>query len=161
MNSPVIRPILKKDNAQIAAVIRSVLEELESTEAGTTYTDTILDNLYEYYQQPRASFYVVELDGKVLGGGGVSKLFNYDGNVCELQKMYFVPSLRGRGFGKKILKHCIEDGTIFRYEQMYLETLSRMLTAQELYKKHGFDYIDDPLGDTGHFYCGVRMLKDL
>ena len=161
MKPTLIRPILKKDNAQIAAVIRSVLEELESTEAGTTYTDAILDNLYEYYQQPRASFYVVELKGRVLGGGGVSKLSNYEGNVCELQKMYFLPTLRGLGFGKKILKRCIADATTFGYHQMYLETLSRMFAAQELYKKHGFDYIDGPLGDTGHFYCGVRMLKDL
>ncbi len=33
----------------------------------------------------------------VVGGGGIAPLANYEGNVCELQKMYFY-EVRGKGW---------------------------------------------------------------
>jgi putative acetyltransferase len=36
-----------------------------------------------------------------------------------------------------------------------------MKAAQKLYTRNGFEYIDGPLGDTGHFSCPVQMLRNL
>ena len=38
-------------------------------------------------------------DGRVVGGGGIAPLAGGDPDVCELRKMYFLPSLRGLGAG--------------------------------------------------------------
>ena len=161
MSTANIRPILKKDNEQISALIRNVLLEFGVPKVGTAYEDESLNDLYKYYQKPRAHYFVIEENGSIIGGGGVSQLENHQGNICELQKMYFHPNARGRGLGKVMLEMCLNLATQFKYKQCYLETMAYMKVAQVIYKSYGFNYIDGPIGDTGHYSCPVHMLKDL
>jgi putative acetyltransferase len=161
MSEVIIRPIEKKDNEQIAAVIRKVLVDLGVPKVGTAYADKALDDMYQTYNVDRAIYFVVEDNGVIIGGAGISQLENYEGNVCELQKMYFLEVARGRGLGSAMLQKCIEKATAFKFDKCYLETMTYMKAAQALYKKKGFDYIEGPLGDTGHFSCPVQMLKTL
>ena len=44
-------------------------------------------------------YLVVERATRVLGGGGFSALSAGDKEVCELQRMYFDPEIRGLGLG--------------------------------------------------------------
>ncbi len=107
MDTPIIRLIEKKDNPQIAKVIRNVLEDFNVPKVGTAYADVSLDSMFETYQKPNTAYFVVEENDKIIGGAGVAQLDNFDGNVCELQKMYFLPEARGRGFGTQ------DDGVLF------------------------------------------------
>ena len=157
----IIRAIQQKDNAQIANVIRAVFHELDAPKVGTAYADPILDTLFEVYQTPRSNYYVVEKDGKVVGGCGIAPLENEDISVCELQKMYFAPEIRGTGYAEKIIEKCLEFAKTQNFELCYLETLSFMTTAQKLYKRIGFEHIDAPMGNTGHNSCEVWMTKKL
>jgi putative acetyltransferase len=161
MQIPVIRPIKKKDNAQIAKIIRSVLEDFGVPKIGTAYADTALDAMFENYDTEGAAYFVLEEHGKLIGGGGVAQLDNYEGSVCELQKMYFLPVARGRGLGTKMIDTCLLKASELGYEKCYLETMSYMEAAQKLYQRYGFQYLDGPMGDTGHYACGVHMIKDL
>ncbi|MFT5078447.1 MAG: putative acetyltransferase [Planctomycetota bacterium] len=161
MSEVIIRPIEKKDNEQIAALIRKVLVDLGVPKVGTAYADKALDDIYQAYNVDRAIYFVVEDNGVLIGGAGIAQLENYDGNVCELQKMYFLEVARGRRLGSTMLQKCIVEATAFKFDKCYLETMTYMKAAQALYKKKGFDYIDGPLGDTGHFSCPVQMLKIL
>ena len=102
-----IREIQQKDNESIAKVIRGIFHELDAPKVGTAYADPILDTLYEAYKQSRSIYYVVEKDGKVVGGCGVAPLENGDTSVCELQKMYFAPEIRGTGYAEKIIEKCL------------------------------------------------------
>lgn len=161
MNTAIIRPILKKDNPHIAKVIRKVLIDFGVPKVGTAYADVTLDSLYEAYQKPRSIYYIIELNGKVLGGGGISKLDNCDENICELQKMYFLEDARGLGLGSEMINLCLEKAKDFRFDKCYLETMTYMKAAQKLYLKNEFEYIDHPIGDTGHYSCPVHMLKEI
>jgi putative acetyltransferase len=156
-----IREIQHKDNAKIAKAIREVLIEFGVPKVGTAYADVILDTLFEEYSTPNAIYYVVEKDGEIYGGAGIKKLLNYEGNVCELQKMYFKPEARGIGLGKKMMNICLEKAKEFGFKSCYLETLPYMEDARKLYKKVGFKSLDAPMGDTGHYSCNLWMLKDL
>ena len=156
-----IREILQKDNESIANVIRAIFHELDAPKVGTAYADPILDTLYEVYQAPRSVYYVVEHDGKVVGGCGVAPLENGDDSVCELQKMYFAPEIRGTGYAEKIIEKCLEFAKTQSFEICYLETLSFMTTAQKLYKRIGFENICGPMGNTGHNSCEVWMTRKL
>lgn len=156
-----IREIQQKDNESIAKVIRDIFHELDAPKVGTAYADPILDTLYEVYQEPRSIYYVVEKDGNVVGGCGIAPLENADDSVCELQKMYFAPEIRGTGFAEKIIEKCLEYAKIQGFEICYLETLSFMTTAQKLYKRIGFENICGPMGNTGHNSCEVWMTKKL
>lgn len=158
---PKIRPIKASDNQELAKVIRSVLLEMGMPMAGTAYEDKSLDRMYGTYQDFRRAYFVVEANNKILGGAGIAPLDNYEGNVCELQKMYFLQDVRGKGVGYRMLQICLEKAREFRYEQCYLETMPYMESAVKLYRKFGFKNIDKPMGDTGHHSCLVWMTKYL
>ena len=161
MNTPIIRTIERTDNVAIADVIRLVLVELGAPKVGTAYEDKALDAMFENYEEDKATYFVVEEAGVIIGGAGISQLDHYDGAVCELQKMYFLPPARGLGIGSKMIDLCLNKAREFGYEQCYIETMSYMEAAQKLYKRYGFEYLEGPIGDTGHYSCGVHMLLDL
>lgn len=156
-----IRAVQPTDNKELAAILRSILVEMGVPKVGTAYADAALDCMYETYQDAKASYFVVAVDDKILGGAGIAQLANYEGPVCELQKMYLDASLRGKGVGKQLMQTCLQFAKESGFEQVYLETMPYMEAAQELYVKTGFNYIDGPMGDTGHCACPVHMLKDL
>ncbi len=161
MENAILREIRKEDNPHVAAVIRNVLVALGVPKVGTAYADKALDQMYEHYDKPKATYFVVEEDGEILGCAGVAPLDNYEGNICELQKMYFLEAARGRGLGKSMISLCLERAREFGFEGCYLETMPYMEAAQKLYKQMGFEYIDAPMGNTGHYSCPVWMLKKL
>ena len=158
-NNIVIREVTLADNTQIAQVIRDVLIEFGVPKVGTAYADASLDCMTETYANNQSAYFVIEDHGKIIGGAGIAPLDNFEGNVCELQKMYFLPEARGRGLGIKMMQKCLDKAKDFGFEKCYLETMPYMDNAQKLYAKVGFESLDKPLGNTGHYSCNVWMIK--
>jgi len=156
-----IREIKPTENAQIAKVIRAILIEYGVPKVGTAYADKMLDSLSDVYTIENAIYLVVEKHGVIYGGAGIKQLDNYQGKICELQKMYFLPEIRGIGLGNKMLDICLQKAISFGFEKCYLETLPYMEEARKLYKKAGFKNLNAPMGNTGHFSCNLWMLKNL
>ena len=156
-----IRPINESDNKHISVILREVLIEMDIPRIGSAYEDPEINNMYESYQSKRSIYFVVEENNKILGGAGVNQLKNGDINICELQKMYFHKSIRGRGIGDKMIELCLNFAVKSNYKKCYIETMPNMVDAQKLYIKKGFEYIDNPLGNTGHKACPIWMLKNL
>lgn len=173
-----IRPIAESDNLEIAKVIRDCLIEFGANGPGYAWQDPELDAMYQAYQRVDSVFLVVEYQEanvarKIVGGGGIaplagcaSKILGEDQDrsqekVCELQKMYFAPSARGKGLGEKILLMLLEEAKGLGFTQCYLETLKRMDAANGLYRKMGFKAVDTPIGNTGHCSCDFWYLKQL
>jgi len=161
MGEVIIREIQPKDNAAVARVVRQVLVDLGVPKVGTAYADKALDDMYGAYDVPKAAYFVAEEEGRIIGCAGVAQLENFDGNVCELQKMYFLEEARGKGLGSKMINTCLAKAKEFGFEACYLETMPYMKAAQKLYQKNGFQYIDAPMGNTGHYSCPVWMLKKI
>lgn len=161
MNAIIIREIQKADNVAIAKVIRGVLIEHNVPKVGTAYADPSLDFMFENYCEEKSGYFVVENEGKIIGGAGIAPLENGPKEICELQKMYFLSEARGLGLGAKLMEVCLEKARQFGFKKCYLETMPYMTNAQNLYKKSGFQYLDKPLGNTGHNACPVWMLKEL
>ena len=157
----IIRKVLPEDNAALAVVIRSVLVELGVPKVGTAYEDPELDNMFSTYDKARNAYFVVEEDYEILGGAGIAPLAEEHPSICELQKMYFSPATRGLGLGKQMMDSCLAFAKENNYSLCYLETLPYMKAAQKLYRKTGFDYIDGPMGNTGHTSCNVWLTKSL
>jgi putative acetyltransferase len=157
----IIREIQKKDNIEIANIIQSVLMEMGAPKIGTAYSDPFLFELSEVYSQPKTVYYVLENEGKILGGAGIGTLDNDDPLICEFQKMYFLPEARGKGFASKIMEIAIQKAILFGYTKCYIETMPYMQDAQKLYRKFGFKNIDAPIGNTGHTSCPVWMICEL
>lgn len=157
----IIREIKSKDNFQLANVIRAVIVEMGAPKVGTAYEDKATDKMFETYQKKRTTYFVVEYKGNVVGGAGIAHLDNFKGNVCELQKMYFLPVARGLGLGTKLIKICLNKAKAYGYKSCYLETLPYMKAAVKLYIKNGFKNLDKPMGNTCHYNCNVWMIKKI
>jgi putative acetyltransferase len=155
-----IRSIASSDNAAVAAIIRSVMTEFGASGPGFAIHDAEVDDMDTAYSAAGCAYFVVESEGVVRGGGGVAPLIEKD-KICELRKMYFLPSLRGIGAGGTLMAQCLHTARSLGYRQCYLETLTGMDAAQRLYAKHGFEPIASALGNTGHFGCNRFYLRDL
>ncbi len=158
-----IRPLQPQDNAQIAKIIRDVSMEFGlAAESGFAVGDSILDHLYDVYQQPNSAYWViVDEQDQVYGGGGIAPLQG-DHNILEIQKMYFLPAIRRYGFAKQILNLAFDFARQHKFERIYIETTKNLWQAVKLYENLGFEHLDRPEGDTGHSQaCEIWMLKNL
>jgi len=148
-----IREIQQKDNLDMAEVIRTVMPEFGATGDGFAIVDPQVDHLYEAYNDRHSIYYVIEYNGQIVGGAGIAPLEGAASSICELQKMYFLASARGLGLGDKLISLCLQFAKEHNYQSCYIETLTGMDGAKKLYLKNGFQPIDAPMGNTGHFKC--------
>ena len=158
---PRLRAIEPRDDAAVAAIIRSVMTEFGACGAGYSINDAEVDGMSASYAAPRSAYFVWELDGRVVGCGGVAPLSGGDAGTCELRKMYFLPEARGRGLGAPMLERCLDAARGFGFTQCYLETLASMEAAQRLYTKFGFRPLSLPMGSTGHLTCNRWYVLNL
>lgn len=158
-----IRPITPADNPHIAAVVRAVSAEYGLTaDKGYGVADPNLDFLHETYQGERSRYWVIEgPDGTILGGGGIAPLAGAENEVCELQKMYFMPALRGLGLGRRLVLQALAEARALGYQRCYLETTEVLREATSLYESLGFEHLPGPLGCTGHDACEICMVLAL
>jgi putative acetyltransferase len=148
-----LRPIRSEDDPAVASIIRTVMPEFGASGPGFAIHDAEVDFMSRAYGGPRARYYVVERDGRVVGGGGVGPLEGAPDDVCELRKMYFLKEARGTGMGMALLRELLAAARSFGYRTMYLETLTGMDAAQRLYERLGFRRLEKAMGATGHHGC--------
>jgi putative acetyltransferase len=156
-----IRPIAPGDDAAVAAIIRTVMPEFGACGPGFAIHDAEVDAMHAAYTLPRSLFLVWELDGRVVGGGGVGPLAGAPADTCELRKMYMLREGRGRGWGEVLLRRLLAAAREMDYATCYLETLTGMDAAQKLYERMGFSRLPAAMGATGHFACNRFYALDL
>ncbi|HZL09614.1 MAG TPA: GNAT family N-acetyltransferase [Prolixibacteraceae bacterium] len=156
-----IRPIQPSDNPELAVIVRNTLTEFGANVPGTVFFDPTTDALSELFQTPRSAYFIAEMEGKILGGGGIYPTEGLPEGTCELVKMYLVPEARGIGLGRTLIERCLETAIEYGFKQIYLETLPELNLAVKVYEKFGFEYLSAPLGTSKHFGCGLWMLKKL
>lgn len=156
-----LRPIRPQDSAPLKDVIIPAMAEFGHVGPGYSSEDAELDDLYSAYSVPGAAYFVLEKAGQVVGGGGIGPLAQGEADTCELRKMYFAPSVRGQGWGRRLIDRCLETARALGYRRCYLETSDRMEAANHLYHKMGFRTLHSRMGDTGHSSCSAYYVKDL
>jgi putative acetyltransferase len=155
-------PIAQPDNPAIAKIIRQCLEEFGANKPGTVYYDATTDALYELFtENPLSAYFIARINDKIIGGGGIFPSAALPEDTCELVKMYLLPEARGTGIGAALINLCMDTARSKGFKKMYIETMPELKRAISVYEKFGFEYLEGPLGNTGHFGCGVWMLKSL
>lgn len=149
-------------NEAMYHVIRNVLIEIGENKEGTVFVDESIKKLSDHFQEKNQCYYVVKMQGKVVGGCGISPLEGApNSNYCELQRMFLLPEARGNGAAKELMVKCLDFAKSAGYTHCYLETMESMTRAVSLYRAYGFEEINGALGNTGHHACQYRMLKAL
>lgn len=161
MEKLILRSIQPEDNPVMATIIRDALTEFGANKPGTVYYDVSTDHLYELFQQEGATYFIAVMDGEIAGAGGIYPSAGLPEQTCELVKMYLKKNARGKGIGKALMDKCLSFAKEQGYTAVYIETLPELKSALGLYERFGFEYLTQPLGNTGHFGCDVWMLKQL
>lgn len=156
-----IREIEAGDDQALAGVIRQVLTEFGANRPGFAWQDPQLDAMSRTYAPAHSVYYVVLNDGLVVGGAGIAPFACERAQVCELQKMYMLADVRGRGVGRRLLDTLLKDALARGYAACYIETLQSMDNAIALYESAGFKRLPKALGQSGHSACNRWYLRAL
>lgn len=155
-----IRPIERKDDATVEKIIRACLIEYGADHDGTVWTDKNLGIFSKVYSESGRKYFVAQDEnGNVVACAGIGELPGVEG-VCELQRMFSLPCVRGSGVASLLMNECLAFAKK-HYKKCYLETLGNMTRAQKFYEKHGFEKLSKPLVGTEHFACDVWYIKEL
>jgi putative acetyltransferase len=156
-----IRTIVPEDDKKLAEIIRSTLKEFGADKPGTVYFDETTDHLSALFAAQRSVYFVAVRNGEVVGGGGIFPSPGLPAETCELVKMYLLPEVRGIGLGRVLIRKCLDAAIMMGYRQVYIETMPELKKALSTYEQFGFEYLDAPMGNTGHFGCDRWMIKRL
>ena len=133
-----IRDLCKEDNPSLAKIVKDTLAEFGANHPNTVYYDPTTDTLFEVFQTPGSKYFLAEIDGEMVGGGGIYPTDGLDDDTCELVKMYLLPQARGHGLGRLLIEKCIETAREIGYKKIYLETMPELKQAMKVYEKFGF-----------------------
>lgn len=107
-----------------------------------------------------AKYYVVEVDGRVVGYGGMWLIMD----EAHIINIAVHPKYRGKGIGKKLVEGLIEEVLKLNIYRITLEVRRSNITAQALYKKFGFipcgirpEYYQDDKEDAIIMWKVVRL----
>ncbi len=156
-----IRTIQPADNEALAKIVRDTLAEFGANHPGTVYYDETTDALYELFQKEGAGYFVATIDDKVAGGAGIYPTDDLPADTCELVKMYLLPEARGLGLGRTLIEKNLSFAKEKGYRQVYLETMPELKQALNVYAKFGFEYLNGPMGNSGHTGCSLWMIRKI
>ena len=156
-----IRSLRKEDNPQLAKIVKDTLAEFGANHPNTVYYDPTTDTLFEVFQAAGSKYFLAEIDGEMVGGGGIYPTDGLPEDTCELVKMYLLPKARGHGLGRLLIENCISAAIENGFRKIYLETMPELKQALHVYEKFGFKYLHGPMGNSGHTGCSLWMLKEL
>ena len=161
MTAVTVRTIIPPDNAALATIIRSSLEEFNAAKPGTVYFDPTTDHLSEVFTATRSIYFVALENDEILGGCGIYPTANLPEDTCELVKFYLCNAARGKGLGKLLMQKSIDAAAEMGYKKIYLETMPELNIAVPMYEKMGFTYLTAPMGNSGHGGCKIWMIREL
>ena len=135
------KPLTGQYDPALADLIRASLKAAHLDIPGTVYFDEGLDHLSWYYSQDGRAYYVLLQNGAFVGGIGFSE---FDGDCCELQKLYLADAARGQGLGYDMITYIENRARELWYWRIYLETHSNLQAAIHIYEKAGYTEIRRP-----------------
>ena len=103
------RNLEKRDNKEIATLIRSVFREFGIARPGTVYFDPTTDDLFTLFQRPGSEYWIAEEEGIIIGGCGVFSTQGLPEGCGELVKLYLLPDHRKKGIGRLLMEKTFES----------------------------------------------------
>lgn len=122
--------------------------------------DEEMADIRSMYGPPEGTLLLaIDDGGEAVGCIGYRKLAE---GVCEMKRLYVVPSARGQQVGRKLVLMLLDCARDAGYRQMQLDTLPKLATAIALYREIGFveiePYYYNPI--PGVTYLSLDLVPD-
>jgi putative acetyltransferase len=112
-----------------------MIQELDA-ELSQAYTREQMHGLHPGEEaDPRLRFFLLELDGDVIGCGALRDLGS---DVAELKRMFVHPAHRGRGYARDLLTELEGVAAAAGIRRLRLETGTAQHAAISLYRTSGY-----------------------
>lgn len=115
-----------------------------------------LSDLARAYSAPGEVFLLATVDDALAGCCALRALPDAsEANACEMKRLYVRPAFRGFGLGRMLVETLMQHAREAGYGTMFVDTLSDMEAARELYASLGFEstepYYFNPLPGAHYF----------
>lgn len=102
------------------------------------------------YAPPGGRLLLAEFDNQL---AGCVALHKFDGDICEMKRLYLRPKFRGKGLGRILAEAIIAEARQIGYLRMRLDTVGPVMKdAVAMYRKLGFreiaPYRANPMAGT-------------
>jgi len=120
---------------EIAGLLQEHLDEMHQHSPPESVHALDLDAL----RRPDIAFWTVWADEKLAGCGALKELDPTHGEIKSMRTSY---EFRGKGAGKFVLRHILDEAGRRGYKRLSLETgsMAAFDPARRLYESHGFEY---------------------
>jgi len=95
--------------------------------------------------------------GNVLVGCVALRMVPGVAGMCEMKRLYLRPAARGKGLGRHLAVAAMDEARQLGYRRMFLDTMSKLIEAQALYRSLGFRQV----GTVGSDPVLVLFERDL
>jgi putative acetyltransferase len=139
-----VLPIQPHQHRAARQVLLTVCQELWGvSEEVVLQHDPLLDydDIENYYFKQNGTFIVALDDDRVVGSLG---LRHWQGNICELKRLWFYKEYRGQGLGRLLMERLIDLAAAKGYQRIRFEVADPEVQApaMRLYQKLGFYFIE-------------------
>ena len=124
--------------AQIAQVRELFLEYEQSLGVKLCFQnfEQEIAGLPGHYAPPDGRLLLAEYKEQL---AGCVALHQWQGEICEMKRLYLRPSFRGKGLGRMIAEKIVAEARNIGYRRMRLDTIEPIMKdAVEMYRKLGF-----------------------
>ncbi len=129
---------LKVDDLQ-GQEIKMLLEEHLADMYAASPPESVHALDLDELRKPAITFWTVWDDQQLAGCGAIKEL---NSTHAEIKSMRTATAYRGKGVGKILMNHILDQAKIRGYSRLSLETgpMDFFLPARQLYEKFGFEY---------------------
>jgi GNAT superfamily N-acetyltransferase len=130
-----IRSYKPSDNDDVCELHRLALEPTGAMLPGGPWNDDDLNDIQKNYIYDGGDFIVGTVNNRIVCMGALKKKSE---TMAEIKRMRVHPDYQRKGFGQKILNNLEEKARQLGYTELCLDTTTKQVPAQKLYKKNGY-----------------------
>ncbi|MEO0495024.1 MAG: GNAT family N-acetyltransferase [Actinomycetota bacterium] len=136
------RPVLHREPAGTGDAqwcLEQYYAELDQRFAHGLDRDTVQSTEVAEISPPNGLFVVIRLDGRPVGCGALKRS---EPDVIDIKRMWLSADVRGRGLGRALLRHLVDEASSLGFARVRLDTNEALTEAIALYESAGFVAVD-------------------
>jgi len=147
-----IRRYQSSDQNAVSKLHQQALEPTGAMLPGGPWNDDDLKNIEKEYIDNGGDFFVGILNKRIICMGALKKKTDV---IAEIKRMRVHPHYQRKGLGQLMLDKLEEKARQLGYKELYLDTTTKQIPAQQLYEKNGYQQY----GQTSYARLDILFYK--